>query len=83
MSWNHRVTVEVIGGVENWAIREVYYDVAGPGNIGWTQDAVTPFGETEVELLNDINRFIAAFDQPPLYIDQPFPYKKPEGEDNV
>ncbi len=65
MSWNYRIVKTRIGSVEQWAVREVYYDQHG--NIThWTEDGVGPFGETRQEFMDDADHFFSALEQAPI-----------------
>ena len=78
--WNHRVikhTKTTVIGVaeetETWhAIHEVFYDDAGHPN-GYTENEVSPFGETLLELSEDIKRFADALSKPVLVHEDFFP----------
>lgn len=50
---------------ELYSIREVHYD-EDDNIIGWTVDAMDPFGNTLEELKADIQRMLAACDRPIL-----------------
>ncbi len=52
-----------------YGIHEVYYDDSGKVE-GYTDDAVSPFGETEEELRRDIERMMRAFQHPVLDYDE-------------
>lgn len=56
MHWNYRVTRREVDGEVEFTIREVYYDIEKPGDIGWTESAIAPSGETLEELLEDLER---------------------------
>ena len=67
MTWHYRVIKTkrswYIGGKpyseDHYQIHEVYYDKAG--NIeAWSQDPMSPFGESLTELNSDINMFVRA-----------------------
>lgn len=58
MSWNYRVTRHLVPvpGQEPahlYEIREVYYDEAGVPT-SWTEDPISPMGETKEELSNHL-----------------------------
>lgn len=78
--WNHRVikhtrtsVIDKIEETETWfSIHEVYYDDAGQPN-GYTQEPVEPFGETLLELADDLDRFQVALSKPVLVHEDFFP----------
>lgn len=78
--WNHRVikhvrtsVIDKIEETETWfSVHEVYYDDAGHPN-GYTEDAVEPFGETLLELADDLDRFQVALSKPVLVHEDFFP----------
>ncbi len=61
-TWNYRTTVRkvrvLLPGVddvlEEWGIREVYYDDAGK-IISWSEEAIDAHGESLTELANDFS----------------------------
>lgn len=65
--WNHRVIRKEDAKTEtvSFQIHEVYYSDDGAIE-GWTQDPVSPFGETEYELREEIRYFLQAFRYPIL-----------------
>lgn len=68
MTWNHRVFRKHTGRPEEpyyYQIHEVYYN-DGREIDSWTVDAVAPHGETLEELINDIEWFKKATEQPVL-----------------
>ena len=72
MSWNHRVTKRTIRDntgdvVDVYEIREVHYSWRG-GKLGWTRDAVGPYGESLGELRADYERMGQAFSLPVIDI---------------
>lgn len=54
MSWRYMPARETSGGLETWAISEVYIDHAG---ISWV-GSVHPSGDTHEELLSDLRRML-------------------------
>lgn len=65
--WNHRVTRQKTRFGDWYAIREVYYD--DQGNVtAWTEGEMAPVGETVEELRADLERMLAALDEPVLYV---------------
>ena len=65
--WNYRVIRKHHSETdsETYHVHEVYY--RDDGNIeGWTQESVTPMGETAEELREDIRYFLHAFRRPIL-----------------
>lgn len=81
--WNHRVikhtkTSTITGSpeTETWfSIHEVFYDENGHPN-GYTEDAVSPFGETLLELADDLVSFQAALSKPVLVHEDFFPTRE-------
>lgn len=66
MSWNHRVLKHVdVEGNETFMIHEVYYDHDGKPCM-YTMNGVTPYGETLIELREEIKHFMSAFEKPVL-----------------
>jgi len=71
--WNHRVikhtkTITIDGEPETetkFSIHEVLYDENGNLN-GYTEDALEPYGETLLELADDLARFQEALSKPVL-----------------
>jgi hypothetical protein len=68
--WNYRVfqrnVPDGIGGViEEWTIRETYYDGNDPHS--WTEPTF-PFGETKVALMEDVTAMAGAIASPVLYL---------------
>lgn len=59
MTWRYRVTKDTYGF---YGISEYYEDESGE-RIGVT-DHITPIGETELELIQDLRRMIRAFEEP-------------------
>jgi hypothetical protein len=49
----------------SWGIHEVYYDEDGNPN-GYTERALSPFGESLEELKNDLLYMLKAFEKPIL-----------------
>lgn len=78
--WNHRVIkhtktslINKIAETETWfSIHEVFYDEAGHPN-GYTEGAIEPFGETLLELSEDLIRFQGALSKPVLVHEDFFP----------
>lgn len=78
--WNHRVikhtktsVIDKVKETETWfSIHEVFYDDAGHPN-GYTEDAVEPFGESLLELADELNRFQSALSKPVLVHEDFFP----------
>lgn len=64
MTWNHRVIHRKRNNEDTYCIHEVFYDE--DGSISWTEEPVTPFGETLKELKQDIKWFLKACDNPVL-----------------
>lgn len=67
--WNYRVVRTEEAGSEDepiigYGIHEVYYD--NNRITGWTQDFVSPYGESEVELKMDMHHFFKALRMPIL-----------------
>jgi len=64
--WNYRVTREVVGGEDVYAVREFYYE--NDEIKAWSVDPKGPRGDTYVELVTDYTMFAAAFNHPTLDI---------------
>ena len=54
MTWNYRVTREVIDGDEHFALREVYYEGDVPAS--WTAEPVGFEGDSRVEIVASLER---------------------------
>ena len=68
MSWEYRVTK--ISGVEEYAIREVYYD--NDSNInGWSEQPVFPAGDTYQEFVEAMVLYNVAPMKPVVLLDPP------------
>lgn len=65
MSWNYRVIKTIIGGEESYGIHEVYYDEQGKPKM-YSKDPVPAYGETLLELKEDMERLLKAFNTPIL-----------------
>lgn len=63
MTWDYRVVKDTTG----YSIREVYYDHAGVPEM-WTENEVSPSGETLEEFEEDMDHYINAQQQPVLYV---------------
>ncbi len=61
-TWNYRVFKAVHAGVEEFSIREVYYDKAGNVS-GYTKSAVDPYGQSIQELRDDLHKMLEATDK--------------------
>jgi hypothetical protein len=71
MTWNYRVFL-IPGGSpleeDIYAIKEVYYGDDDEIEF-WSEANMAPMGNTIEELEEDLEKFIAAFDEPVLLID--------------
>ena len=56
MHWNYRVTRREVDGEVEFAIREVYYGIEKPDDMGFTANPSAPTGETLEELLEELER---------------------------
>lgn len=65
MTWNHRVIKKIGDRETSYQIHEVFYDEHGAIE-GWTQKAMSPWGESTGELRSDIQFFWSAFGLPVL-----------------
>ena len=63
MYWNHRL---VQGPAGEFTIREVYYDSDTGSIIGWTEDAIAPYGNTAEQIINELDRMSEACHRPVL-----------------
>jgi hypothetical protein len=63
MTWNYRV----IRTDEAFAIHEVFYDSNGEIN-GWSADPIAPMGETQDELMKDLELIQRALTLPVLKV---------------
>lgn len=63
MSWNYRVIRSIVDGT--LGVHEVYY---GPNyiseSVSWTEDAVTPTGDSLEELRHDLEMMLTALSKP-------------------
>lgn len=72
MSWNYRIVIKTTeDGDHYYGIHEVYYDEAGLVG-SCTENPCDPFGETRVELQDNINQMAEAFTRPVLHYDDIF-----------
>lgn len=69
MSWNYRIFKKKLAGQDVYEMHEVYYDSDGSIR-GWTENSITPTGETPEELKQDFSRQLLAFELPILDVDQ-------------
>ncbi len=65
MTWNYRIVFKDDG----YAIHEVYYDSEGEPT-ACTVQAVSPFGETVMELRQDARAYMTALGRPVLKYDE-------------
>ncbi len=65
MAWDYRVIKHTDEGEVSYQIHEVYYD---ENQIieSWTENSIKPYGETPVELKEDILMQLQAFQKPIL-----------------
>lgn len=75
MSWNYRIMKHDINAKEGlvefppyYEIHEVHYDEAGKPN-GFTENSVSPIGDSTEELKASIHKMLEAFDKPVLDYD--------------
>lgn len=74
MSWNHRVIASIDeNGEALYQVHEVYYYEDGR-LMGCTEKGVAPMGETSEMLLEEIERFVAAFTKP-ILTEEDFPHE--------
>jgi hypothetical protein len=71
--WNYRVFCEQVpdgigGTVEQFTIREAYYDDTDSRPHSWTAEPSTPFGETKLALMEDVTAMASAISSPVLYL---------------
>jgi archaellum biogenesis ATPase FlaH len=70
--WNHRVLKhekkDKRASREWYTIHEVYYNKKGE-IVAYTDDPVYPYGESKIELLEEIMRFMKCLDKPILIVD--------------
>lgn len=64
MSWNFRIIKNING---SFGIHEVYYDDQGNVNC-WSENCISPYGESFAELFSDMNKIRQAFFKPSLEI---------------
>lgn len=72
--WNYRVFCERVpdgvgGTVEQFTIREAYYDDTDTRPHSWTAEPSTPFGDTKLALMEDVTAMASAISSPVLYLD--------------
>lgn len=67
MFWNHRVIYkkDLKTGFESFEIHEVYYSKKGKIKL-WTEEAVSPFGESKKQLKRELKLFKDALKKPIL-----------------
>ena len=63
MSWNHRVMKDKEGF---HSIREVYYKKDNKTVEMWTEEMMTPYGETPEEVKEELEQYLSAFNKPVL-----------------
>jgi hypothetical protein len=72
MSWNYRVVRKVLSDAGHttiqYGIHEVYYDDDHVPT-SCTVNPVTPYGESEEELAQDVRRYTSALEKPVLDYD--------------
>lgn len=70
MYWNHRVLRRTEHGVNELLIVEVYYDDEDNSVLGWTENAVAPWGDEEYDGIEGIRQtltwMLEALDKPIL-----------------
>jgi hypothetical protein len=66
--WNHRVMKRKTEEGEWYDIHEVFYDEQS-GKLSWTENAISPGGETIDELQKELQRMLKALDKPVLDYD--------------
>lgn len=64
-TWNYRVMRTVSGEETTYGVHEVFYDESGTV-IFWTQEPVSPIGDTVEELQTELKRMIEATWKPML-----------------
>jgi hypothetical protein len=64
--WNHRIIRCEHDGAQFFRVHEVYYD--GDVPTSWTENPVSPIGETLAELADEIGRFANACLYPVLEV---------------
>jgi hypothetical protein len=69
--WNyrmfHRRVPDGVGGTtDEFTIREAYYDKRGPDAkvMSWSAEPMAPYGETKLQLMEDVTAMAAAISQP-------------------
>lgn len=68
VSWNYRIIRRRFTDHVSYQIHEVYYRPDGTIE-GWTENPITPAGETPEELKQDFSRQLLAFESPVLSYD--------------
>lgn len=63
MYWNHRVLKRVTSGVEEFIIVEVYYDDDDHHVLGWTENAMYPWGINVDEVRQTLHWMLDAVDK--------------------
>ncbi len=67
--WNHRIMRHKDeDGTEWYGVHEVFYDDDGK-IFAWTEEKLSPFGETSGELQDELNNMLGACDSPILAFD--------------
>ncbi len=74
MSWNYRVCKRTFKNTqsfeEQYEIHEVYYDDENGKMNGWTNDAISPSGESLKELKEELLRMLEALDKEVIEINE-------------
>jgi hypothetical protein len=67
--WNHRVVRQIRDGETFYGIHEVFYGLPDESDAGWTEDPISPVGETVEELRETLERMMRALDKPVILDD--------------
>lgn len=68
MAWNYRMTRKNTSWGPAYEIREIYYNKEGKVQ-SWTQEPISPFGETEEDLAHCLAAMASAIGYPVLDLD--------------
>jgi len=59
MTWHYQITKRIESDEAVFAIREVYMDVPVAGARLWTENAITPMGDSRAEIITCLEMMLA------------------------